>query len=85
MTHVFATNLPTRLFLVETLGQSVTVGTQTNNYIAFDGPQASDLRSSSSAGHGANSYVEGGASRRGAIVRQLAVVQVTLEDDQIGF
>lgn len=83
VTHVFPTDLPARLRLVKALRCLISVRTKTNHNVALDGPQASDHRGTSRARHRPDSDLERSTCRSGAIVCQLSVVQVTLEEDEI--
>jgi hypothetical protein len=82
-THIFPTDLPAWLFFVQFLCYGITVISQANYNIAFDCPQAANLWSSGSACHGPNCNIEWNAGRRSTIIRQLSMVQITFEEDEV--
>jgi len=82
-THVFPADLPPWFFSIQPLRNLIPALSEPHNYIALDGPQRTYLRRPDFAGHGSDSLFEWRASRSRAIVRQLAVIQVTLEKHQV--
>ena len=84
-THVFSANLPTGFFLIHPLGDLVALISKPNNDIALDRPQRANPWGARGVRHRADRDVERRASRSMAIVRQFTVVEVSLEDDQVGF
>lgn len=80
-THVFARDLPSRLLLVQLISDRI--ARQPNNDITLDSPQTSNTRRSSKFRHRTNRVFERRRRRCSAIVRQLAVVQIALEDDEV--
>lgn len=82
MTHIFPTDFPAGLFLVQLLGDIITL--ETDDDVTLYGTQRADLRCTSRAGHRTDSDVEWSRRGRGTVVGKLAVVKITLENDQVG-
>ena len=82
-THVFSADLPSRFFCIQPLRNFIPALSEPHNYIALDGSQRTYFRSPDFAGHGSDSHFEWRAGGSRTIVRQLAVIQVTLEKHQI--
>jgi len=80
---IFPADLPAFLFFVQSLSNLISSVTQANNDVALNGPQAAYLWRSSGACHWTNGHVEGRASRRRAVIRELAVIKVSFENDEI--
>ena len=83
-TYVFATDLPAFLFLVQALRELVAVRAEADHDVALDRAHTADTRRAGSGRHGADRDLEFGRRGRGAVVRELTVVEVALEDDEIG-
>jgi len=82
-TYIFAAYLPTRLLLVKFLCDKVTIVTETNYDVTLDRAQAADPWGSRCTSHGANGNFKWRTSWRMAVIGQLAVVQVTLEEHKV--
>lgn len=82
-THVFSADLPPRFFSIQPLRNLIPALSEPHNYIAFDGPQRTYLRRPNFAGHGSDSHFEWRASGSRTIVRQLAMIQITLEKHEV--
>ena len=80
-THIFARNFPTRLLLIEFICNGVT--RQPDNNIALDRPQTAYAGRAGQTRHGPNSLFKWRGGRSSAIVCQLAVIQITLEEHQV--
>lgn len=81
-THVFPADPPAWFFLLELFRFLTPVLSESHDYIALDCSQRTYAWCSSFAGHRSYSLVEGGAGGRRTIIRQLAVIQVTLEEHE---
>lgn len=84
-THVFSTNLPTGLILIQPLGGLIALITKPDDDVALDRPQRTDPRSARGIGHRPDRDAERRAGGSLAVIGQLTVVEVSLEEHQVGF
>ena len=82
-THVFSADLPPRFFRIQPFCGLVPLRSESHNYIALNRSQRTYLRRSGLAGHGSDSHFKRRAGGRCTIVRQLAVIQVALEEHEV--
>ena len=81
MTYVFSGNLPTGFLLVELLADT---RWDTDDDIRLDGSQRGHWRSSWLGGKRTDSDGERRVERSVTVVGEFTVVEITLEDDQVG-
>ena len=70
-THVFATDLPSFLLLVETFSEFIAIRTKTNDNIALDCPHTANAWSTGSRRHRADGNFEVGGRRGRTVICQL--------------
>lgn len=85
LAHIFSANLPTRFLLIQPLSDLVALITKPNDDITLDRSQRTDPRSACGICHRADRDGERRACRSMAVISQFTVVEVSLEDEQIGF
>ena len=83
-TYVFPRDLPARLLLVELLSEFIAIGAEADDDVALDRTQTANLRSTGRGRHRPDGDLEVCRWRRGTIVGELAVVEVALEEDEVG-
>ena len=84
-THVFSANLPPRLLFVHPLSERITLISKPDNDVTLDRSQRTNPRGARGIGHRTDRDVERRAGWCLTVISQLAVVEVSLEDDQVGF
>lgn len=82
-TYIFPADLPPRLRLIQLLRNLVPTIPKAYNHIALDCPQTTHLWRPARVRHRPDGLVERRARGRSAVVRQLTVVQVALENDEV--
>lgn len=80
-TYIFTANLPPWLLLVKVLRGLFAL--QTHNDVALDRAQRADFRRTRRRRHRPDRLLEWCRRRRVAIIRQLTVVQITLEEHEV--
>lgn len=79
--HVFATDFPTRFFFVEPFRSLIAF--EADNNVALDGTKRADFWCASGARHRSNGDIERCGRRGGTIICELAVIQITFEEDKV--
>lgn len=82
-THIFSADLPPRFFHVQLFCDLLPILSEPHNYVTLDRPQRAYLRCPGFASHGSDSHFKRCAGGRRTIVRQLAVIQITLEQHEV--